>query len=291
MEYNTVVPPTSFTNNTQQDKEKYFRQYINGEKEAVCNHYRIMRKNQTYDYNIKVRQKYASRQKEKLTLWQMLDIISKFIDISDPDISLSNVHHLFQAAEKARADGQAKWFQLTCLLHDMGKIMCKWGCDEDGTSMATQWGIVGDTFIVGCRIPDTCVYPEFNITNPDMSHPIYSTHYGIYENKCGLNNTICAWGHDEYLYQVLKDPSNSNKLPKEAYYMIRFHSLYPWHNKCEYYHLMNDEDEIMLPIVQEFNKYDLYTKVDTPVDINNSALLNYYYDLFKEFFPSGGIWF
>ena len=40
MEYNTVVPPTSFTNNTQQDKEKYFRQYINGEEEAVCNHYR-----------------------------------------------------------------------------------------------------------------------------------------------------------------------------------------------------------------------------------------------------------
>ncbi len=41
----------------------------------------------------------------------------------------------------------------------------------------------------------------------------------MYEPNCGLNNLMMSWGHDEYLYQVLKH--NGSKLPDEAHYMIR----------------------------------------------------------------------
>ena len=44
-----------------------------------------------------------------------------------------------------------------------------------------------------------------------------------------------SWGHDEYLYQVVKD-----YLPEEALYMIRYHSFYAGHREGAYDHLMND---------------------------------------------------
>lgn len=33
------------------------------------------------------------------------------------------------------------------------------------------------------------------------------TENGIYEPGCGLDNVLLSWGHDEYLYNVLKDQS------------------------------------------------------------------------------------
>ena len=93
--------------------------------------------------------------------------LENFVDISDPDISLPNYHHGIQTAEGIRADGHPEWLQLVGLIHDFGKILYLKGCDNDGTSESTQWGIVGDTFIVGCKIPNTIVYPEYNKLNQD----------------------------------------------------------------------------------------------------------------------------
>ena len=42
----------------------------------------------------------------------------------------------------------------------------------------------------------------------------------MYEPNCGLDQLLMSWGHDEYLYQLLK--FNGAKLPDEALYMIRF---------------------------------------------------------------------
>ena len=78
------------------------------------------------------------------------------------------------------------------------------GCDEDGTSVAQQWSMVGDTWIVGCKMPDALVFPEFNKTSPDARHPERTTVLGIYEEGCGLDATLCAFGHDEYMYEVLR---------------------------------------------------------------------------------------
>lgn len=70
---------------------------------------------------------------------------------------------------------------------------------------------------------------------------------------------MLSWGHDEYLYNVVKYQS---KIPDEGLAMIRYHSFYPWHKEGAYYKLMNDHDREMLKAVQAFNPYDLYSKSD-----------------------------
>jgi len=47
----------------------------------------------------------------------------------------------------------------------------------------------------------------------------FSTKFGMYKPNCGLENVIMSWGHDEYMYQVLRH--NKTTLPEEALYMIR----------------------------------------------------------------------
>jgi len=42
-----------------------------------------------------------------------------------------------------------------------------------------------------------------------------------------------SWGHDEYVYQWVKD-----RLPEEALYMLRYHSFYAWHREAAYDHLL-----------------------------------------------------
>lgn len=41
----------------------------------------------------------------------------------------------------------------------------------------------------------------------------------MYKPHCGLDNVTLSWGHDEYLYRVLKH--NKTKLPDSALCMIR----------------------------------------------------------------------
>ena len=46
------------------------------------------------------------------------------VDESDPDIDLPNSVHAFQTAERIRAEHPDKeWFQLTGLIHDLGKVI------------------------------------------------------------------------------------------------------------------------------------------------------------------------
>ena len=119
-----------------------------------------------------------------------------------------------------------------------------------------------------------------------MKNPKYNTKYGIYEPNCGMNNLKYAWGHDEYLYQMLVH--NKVKIPLEGLYIIRYHSCYPWHNKGEYRHFMKEEDEIYLKWVLEFNKYDLYTKADSRPNVE--ALWPYYQTLIDKYMPGKLSW-
>jgi inositol oxygenase len=143
--------------------------------------------------------------------------------------------------------------------------------------------VVGDTFPVGCAWSDKIVFPEFFAANPDAAVPEYQTRLGIYEEGCGLDAVDLSWGHDEYLYQVVKD-----YLPEEGQYMIRYHSFYAWHREGAYGYLMNDKDRRMLPWVQRFNPYDLYSKSAAPPDV--AELKPYYEDLIAEFFPGKIAW-
>ena len=216
---------------------------------------------------------------QEASFWELFDSVT-IKDLSDPDFSLPNYYHLYQTAEGIRKDGHPEWMQLVGLIHDLGKIMYKKGSDKDGTSEKEQWGLVGDTFIVGHKIPDTIVFPEFNELNPEYNK------VNNYQNNIGLDNTLCSFGHDEYLYRLLK--FNNIKLPEEAYYMIRYHSLYVWHTKNEYSYLENEKDIKMKESVKLFNKYDLYTKKEEELDI--PKLKEYYDRIVKKYFPNKIYW-
>ncbi|MEP1487513.1 MAG: inositol oxygenase family protein [Algibacter sp.] len=255
---------------TKKEKEE-FRNYVDSERlETVKEFYRINHINQTYDFVCKKEDEFLKFDKKEMSLWEAVDFLNTLVDDSDPDIDLDQLQHLLQTSEAIRADGQPDWFVLTGFIHDIGKVLCLF--DEP------QWAVVGDTFPVGCKFSETIVYPEFFKDNPDYSNPKYNTKYGIYSPNCGLDNVKMSWGHDEYLYQILKD-----YLPEPALYIIRYHSFYSQHREEDYMHLMNEKDIEMFEWVKKFNPYDLYTKAPVKPDVK--ALKPYYEELVKKYLP------
>jgi inositol oxygenase len=70
--------------------------------------------------------------------------------------------------------------------------------------------------------------------------------------------------------------------------MLRYHSFYPWHKEGEYTHLTDEKDRRMAKWVRAFNRYDLYSKGSARPDVQ--ALMPFYEDLVKEFFPDPLRW-
>ncbi len=231
--------------------------------------------NQTLGFVLEKKKEYLSLRRTQMGIWEAMEIFDTLIDASDPDIGLPQRYHLFQTAEAMRKDNQPRWMILTGFLHDLGKILAFFG--------EPQWAVVGDTFPVGCGYSDKIVFPEYFQNNPDGEIPLLQTKYGIYSPGCGFDQIHMSWGHDEYLYHVVKD-----YLPPVAGYIIRYHSFYPAHYDGEYAYLMNEKDKEMLPWVQRFQKYDLYSKADEPLEID--TLMPYYKELVAEFFPAKIDW-
>lgn len=253
-------------------KEKEaFRNYVDSDRDAtVREFYQLNHQYQTYDFVESKEKDFLAFNKRKMSVWEALDYLNTLVDDSDPDIELDQLQHLLQTSEAIRKDGHPDWFVLTGLLHDLGKVLCLFG--------EPQWAVVGDTFPVGCRFSDKIVYPEFFTTNPDFSDERYSSKLGVYTQNCGLDQVKMSWGHDEYLYQIVKD-----YLPKPALYMIRYHSFYSQHRERAYDYLMNDEDREYFKWVNLFNPYDLYSKAPVPPDAK--ALKPYYEDLIAKYLP------
>ena len=255
------------------EKDKtQFRQYEDA-CDRVKNFYREQHEKQTVAYNLKARNDFKFQTRAQMTIWEAMEKLNTLIDESDPDTSLSQIEHLLQSAEAIRRDGKPKWFQLTGLIHDLGKLLFFYGAKG-------QWDVVGDTFPVGCAFEDSIIYPGTFADNPDSKDPVYSTKHGIYSEGCGLDNVMLSWGHDEYLYHLCKEQST---LPDEALAMIRYHSFYPWHSAGGYKWMMNEKDHEMLKAVKAFNPYDLYSKSDGIPDI--VELKAYYMELINTYFP------
>ena len=69
------------------------------------------------------------------------------------------------------------------------KVLCFFG--------EPQWSVVGDTFPLGCKFSEKCVYSEFFKDNPDAQIEEYASELGIYEEGCGLDKVWMSYGHDE----------------------------------------------------------------------------------------------
>ncbi len=252
-----------------------FRDYQHTTRDSVREFYRLNHRHQTVDFVRAKRDEYLPLAKRRMGIWEAMEFLNTLVDDSDPDTELPQLEHLVQTAEAIRSDGHPRWFVLAGLIHDLGKILCLFG--------EPQWAVVGDTFPVGCAWSDKIVHHEFFAENPDRNVAKYQTPEGIYQTGAGLDTVLMSWGHDEYLYHVVKD-----YLPQPALYMIRYHSFYPAHREGAYDHLMNDHDRKMFNSVRAFNPYDLYTKSHDRPDL--PRLRPYYEELIAEFFPTELAW-
>ncbi|QDA62145.1 inositol oxygenase family protein [Hymenobacter jejuensis] len=247
-----------------------YRNYVEPTRDSVREFYRLNHLHQTYDFVQAKRQEFLGFDKREMPVWDAFQFLNQLVDDSDPDTDLDQFQHLLQTAEAIRQDGHPDWFVLVGLLHDMGKVLCLFG--------EAQWAVVGDTFPVGCAFSDKIVYAEFFQHNPDAHDPRYNTQLGVYERHCGLRNVHMSWGHDEYVYHMVKD-----YLPEPALYMLRYHSFYPQHRENAYAHLLDAHDRAMFKWVDLFNPYDLYSKSPTPP--NWSELRPYYEELVAKYLP------
>ncbi|HEY0743888.1 MAG TPA: inositol oxygenase family protein [Chryseosolibacter sp.] len=248
-----------------------YRNYDDPKRETVREFYRLNHTYQTYDFVMEKRANYLSFDKKEMPIWKAFDFLNQLVDDSDPDTDLDQMQHLLQTSEAIRRDGHPDWMVLVGLIHDMGKTLCLFG--------EPQWAVVGDTFPVGCAHSDKIVYPEFFEANPDSKNPKYNTKLGVYTQNCGLRNVHMSWGHDEYVYQMMKD-----YIPEPGLYMLRYHSFYSQHREHAYNHLMDDHDHEMFKWVKLFNPYDLYSKNPTPPDWKK--LRPYYEDLVAKYLPA-----
>ena len=255
--------------------KEQFRNYEADARPTVREFYRLNHRHQTFEFVQAKKHEFLSRSRREMSLWEAMEFLKTLVDDSDPDTDLSQLEHLLQTAEQIRRDGHPRWFILTGLVHDLGKILCLWG--------EPQWAVVGDTFPVGCAYSDTIVFHRYFADNPDSQNPRYQTRLGVYEEGCGLDKVQLSWGHDEYIYHVAKD-----HLPEEGLYMLRYHSFYPAHREGAYDYLMNEKDRRLFEWVRKFNTYDLYTKSHERPDV--AKLLPFYEELIREFFPERLKW-
>ncbi|KAI7748106.1 hypothetical protein M8C21_007836 [Ambrosia artemisiifolia] len=196
---------------------------------------------------------------------------------------LNHIHQTYDyTAEAIRKDyPDEDWLHLTALIHDLGKVLLLPKFGE-----LPQWAVVGDTHPLGCAFDDSIVHHKYFKENPDMNNPAYQTKNGIYSEGCGLENVVISWGHDDYMYLVAKE--NGSTLPEAGLFIIRYHSFYPLHRSGAYKHLMNEEDAENLKWLQIFNKYDLYSKSKSRVDVEK--VKPYYLSLIKKYFPEKLRW-
>lgn len=220
-----------------------------------------------------------SESKIKLSIFDAINILNDIIDESDPDTSYPQIVHCIQTGEMCKELFDDDYMHLIGFIHDLGKIMQK-------LYNLPQYLVVGDTFPVGCRFDDKIVYHNYFTMNSDNNNPKYNTKLGIYEEHIGFDNVHFSTGHDEYMYQICK--KNNCLIPEDGLYIIRYHSFYAFHQYQSYDYLANEYDNKMLPLLQKFQKCDLYSKLDKNINIKEyvAKRIEYYKVLIKKYFPN-----
>ncbi|KAL4390770.1 hypothetical protein HN51_011707 [Arachis hypogaea] len=252
-----------------------FRDYdVESERQKdVEEFYRLQHINQTYDFVKKMREHYQKLDKAEMSIWECCELLNQVVDESDPDLDEPQIvtnYNLLKPSEK-----------IILMKIDHGKILLLPQFGE-----LPQWAVVGDTFPVGCAFDEANIHHKYFKYNPDFKNPTYSTKEGVYTKRCGLNNVMMSWGHDDYMYLVAK--KNGSTLPSAGLFIIRYHSFYALHKEGAYAHLMNDEDRENLKWLHVFNKYDLYSKNKVLVDVEK--VKPYYQSLIEKYFPAKLKW-
>jgi inositol oxygenase len=304
-------------------KIKTYKKFRNYENSKVEDTYKKMLENQTIKYVKKMKKKYLLLPNKRFSIWDLFNDFNKIIDESDPDTNLPQIFHAYQTAEgikklyfennKIKKNIKIKnlfskeqwndipeifrtiyqkninefyrfesfnWLILIGFIHDLGKVLLL-----DKFGKLPQWSVVGDTFPVGYKLDSNYLYYEKNYHKNNIS-----LNKNTYNKKCGFDKMDFSWGHDEYLSSILE--INNINLPKEAIYIIRYHSFYSWHspqnNKIGYKELASNFDWYMLPLLKIFQKADLYSKSDNKISIDQ---IKYKYKpIIDKYFKNVTLW-
>src|SRR5262245_52975802 len=150
---------------------KDFRNYDAEPTGYVREFYKKNHAHQTYRFVQDKKLQYLTLDREQMTVWEMLDHLDDIVDESDPDTTFTQTDHALQTAEAARKANQPRWMIATGLIHDLGKVLCKFG--------EPQWAVVGDTNPGGCRVSPKIVHAQLFAVNPDASGAVYAAHRGL----------------------------------------------------------------------------------------------------------------
>ena len=204
-------------------------------------------------------------------MWESLDFLNTLVDDSDPDIDFTQIEHAMQTAEAIRAANQPRWFIVTGLVHDLGKILCLFG--------EPQWAVVGDTFPVGCRWSPKIVYSNLFGENPDRHVPEYQTENGIYEPGLRPRSRAHVVGPRRVrLSRRQGTPAGGSALHAPLPLVLPLAQGGRVQRTSR-----TRRTAAMLKWVRAFNRYDLYSKGSPRPDV--PALMPYYQELVDEFFP------
>lgn len=234
--------------------------------------YEALYRGQTAEFVAAKRQQYSTLRYRPMTMARAVDMLDSVIDPSDPDTSLPNSVHAYQAARRCRRQfPYDTMLQVCALIHDVGKMLFVLFGEP-------AWAVVGDTFILGEPLPRSAPFAAGQrVAVAPRPAP-----------GSGMDSAIVSWGHDEYLYLVLQQNCHLHKLPEQYWQAIRFHSLYPWHSHGEYRHIMRPADEETLQLARRLNQCDLYSKDDDdPVSDDDKAYIR---ALLQDTFPSPLLW-
>ena len=175
------------------------------------------------------------------------------------------------------------WFPMVGFIHDLGKVMA---LPEFGK--LEQWCVVGDTYPVAAPFSSSNVFYDKGNYKLADDYALYNKQtdatFGKYSKNCGFDNVEMSWGHDEYIYEVMK---RGSVIPAEGLYILRYHSFYPWHTPQSgtmgYTELASELDWKMLPLVKALQKGDLYSK--SPNIPSAAEIEEKYKPLLKKYIP------
>ena len=210
-----------------------------------------------------------------MTVWEALEFLDTLVDDSDPDVDFTQIEHALQTAESIRRANQPRWFIVTGLIHDLGKILCLFG--------EPQWAVVGDTFPVGCQFSTACVYPEFFARIRTARIRCIRPGWDLRTELRPRQRPSCRGATTS----TSITSSRTICRPKRSTRCATTRSIHGT-RKASTSYLANDQDREMLKWVSAFNRYNLYSKGDGRPDAK--ALRPYYEDLVNEFFPTPLQW-
>lgn len=175
----------------------------------------IRHKEQNAKLVIELNNKYENKTTFNHPIWELIEMLKGVIDPTDKKLYLINQFiHTLQVAEAADEATHNEEIIVAALVHDLGKLLLL--TDEKPENIVCEnWVIQGD-------------------------------------HNEGLENAICNWNHDEFIYMKLK-----NHLPDHLLWLIRFHSI---RLPDSYIYMSETDKKLTETYLNEFRIFDRRTK-------------------------------